>query len=84
MDIQEIQRLHAQFAPDSMVIDLPRQLAALPAPGDLTADECADEARQVGSGGSARSRQRHCGSGRRAGWHGRHGRRVAVQDAPRR
>lgn len=39
MDIHEIQRLHAQFAPDSMVIDLPRQLAALPAPGDLTADD---------------------------------------------
>lgn len=34
MDIREIQRLHAQFAPDSMVIDLPRQIAALPAPGD--------------------------------------------------
>jgi hypothetical protein len=32
MDIREIQRLHAQFAPDSMVIDLPRQIAALPAP----------------------------------------------------
>jgi hypothetical protein len=41
MDIREIQRLHAQFAPDSMVIDLPRQIAALPAPGDL-----ADGARQ--------------------------------------
>ena len=39
MDIQEIQRLHAQFAPDSMVIDLPRQLAALPAPGDLAVDD---------------------------------------------
>jgi hypothetical protein len=39
MDIHEIQRLHAQFAPDSMVIDLPRQLAALPAPGDLSADD---------------------------------------------
>jgi hypothetical protein len=36
MDIREIQRLHAQFAPDSMVIDLPRQIAALPAPGDLS------------------------------------------------
>jgi hypothetical protein len=33
MDIREIQRLHAQFAPDSMVIDLPRQIAAIPAPG---------------------------------------------------
>ncbi|KDR37979.1 hypothetical protein [Caballeronia glathei] len=39
MDIHEIQRLHAQFAPDSMVIDLPRQLAALPAPGDLAVDD---------------------------------------------
>jgi hypothetical protein len=37
MDIREIQRLHAQFAPDSMVIDLPRQIAALPAPGDFSA-----------------------------------------------
>ncbi|CAD6559400.1 hypothetical protein ACFQ3P_32840 [Paraburkholderia sabiae] len=36
MDIREIQRLHAQFAPDSMVIDLPRQIAALPAPGDFS------------------------------------------------
>ena len=32
MDLREIQRLHAQFAPDSMTIDLPRQIAALPAP----------------------------------------------------
>ena len=39
MDIREIQRLHAQFAPDSMVIDLPRQIAALPGPGDLSAPE---------------------------------------------
>ncbi|MFM0027398.1 hypothetical protein PQR70_14160 [Paraburkholderia madseniana] len=38
MDMREIQRLHAQFAPDSMVIDLPRQIAALPAPGDFSAD----------------------------------------------
>ncbi|WP_250537079.1 hypothetical protein [Caballeronia sp. AZ10_KS36] len=38
MDLREIQRLHAQFAPDSMTIDLPRQIAALPAPTDLTAD----------------------------------------------
>ncbi|MFP3647071.1 hypothetical protein [Paraburkholderia sp. SIMBA_054] len=36
MDIREIQRLHAQFAPDSMVIDLPRQIAALPSPGDFS------------------------------------------------
>lgn len=39
MDIREIQRLHAQFAPDSMIIDLPRQLAALPGPGDVSAPE---------------------------------------------
>jgi hypothetical protein len=39
MDIREIQRLHAQFAPDSMVIDLPRQIAALPGPGDLSEPE---------------------------------------------
>ncbi|GJH21858.1 hypothetical protein CBA19CS22_34970 [Caballeronia novacaledonica] len=38
MDLREIQRLHAQFAPDSMTIDLPRQIAALPAPANLTAD----------------------------------------------
>jgi len=36
MDMREIQRLHAQFAPDSMVIDLPRQIAALPAPGEFS------------------------------------------------
>ncbi|MFL9912586.1 hypothetical protein [Paraburkholderia sp. RL17-337-BIB-A] len=39
MDIREIQRLHAQFAPDSMVIDLPRQIAALPGPADLSRSE---------------------------------------------
>jgi hypothetical protein len=38
MDLRDIQRLHAQFAPDSMTIDLPRQVAALPAPADLTAE----------------------------------------------
>ncbi|MDT8842609.1 hypothetical protein ParKJ_34805 [Paraburkholderia fungorum] len=38
MDMREIQRLHAQFAPDSMVIDLPRQIAALPAPGEFAKD----------------------------------------------
>jgi hypothetical protein len=38
MDLREIQRLHAQFAPDSMTIDLPRQIAALPAPANVTAD----------------------------------------------
>lgn len=37
MDLRDIQRLHAQFAPDSMTIDLPRQIAALPAPADVTA-----------------------------------------------
>ncbi|SAK73371.1 hypothetical protein AWB80_04090 [Caballeronia pedi] len=37
MDLRDIQRLHAQFAPDSMTIDLPRQIAALPAPTDATA-----------------------------------------------
>jgi hypothetical protein len=37
MDLREIQRLHAQFAPDSMTIDLPRQIAALPAPAYLAA-----------------------------------------------
>ena len=38
MDLREIQRLHAQFAPDSMTIDLPRQIAALPAPTDLASE----------------------------------------------
>jgi hypothetical protein len=38
MDMREIQRLHAQFAPDSMVIDLSRQIAALPAPGEFSND----------------------------------------------
>src|SRR4051812_40071377 len=38
MDLRDIQRLHAQFAPDSMTIDLPRQIAALPAPADATAE----------------------------------------------
>lgn len=39
MDLRDIQRLHAQFAPDSMTIDLPRQIAALPAPADLAAQD---------------------------------------------
>ncbi|KMZ11433.1 hypothetical protein BHUM_05411 [Candidatus Burkholderia humilis] len=38
MDLREIQRLHAQFAPDSMTIDLPRQIAALPAPTAFESD----------------------------------------------
>jgi hypothetical protein len=38
MDLRDIQRLHAQFAPDSMTIDLPRQIAALPAPAAVTAE----------------------------------------------
>jgi hypothetical protein len=32
MDLRDIQRLHAQFSPDTITIDLPRQIAALPAP----------------------------------------------------
>jgi hypothetical protein len=32
MDLREIQRLHAQFSPDTVTIDLPRQIAALPGP----------------------------------------------------
>ncbi|MDR5776398.1 MULTISPECIES: hypothetical protein [unclassified Caballeronia] len=39
MDLRDIQRLHAQFASDSMTIDLPRQIAAVPAPADLAADD---------------------------------------------
>lgn len=32
MDLREIQRLHAHLAPDTVTIDLPRQIAALPSP----------------------------------------------------
>ncbi|SOE97563.1 hypothetical protein SAMN05414139_10696 [Burkholderia sp. D7] len=32
MDLREIQRLHAQFAPDTVTIDLTGQIAALPSP----------------------------------------------------
>ena len=32
MDLRELQRLHAQFSPDTVTIDLPRQIAALPGP----------------------------------------------------
>ena len=32
MDLRDIQRLHAQYSPDTITIDLPRQIAALPAP----------------------------------------------------
>lgn len=35
MDLRDIQRLHAQFAPDMLTIDLPRQIAALPGPSDM-------------------------------------------------
>jgi hypothetical protein len=35
MDLRDIQRLHAQFAPDMTTIDLPRQIAALPAPAHI-------------------------------------------------
>lgn len=38
MDLREIQKLHAQFPPDSMTIDLPRQIAALPAPAVFESD----------------------------------------------
>jgi hypothetical protein len=39
MDLRDIQRLHAQFAPDAMTIDLPRQIAALPSPVAVSADD---------------------------------------------
>lgn len=45
MDLREIQRLHAQFAPDSMTIDLPRQIAALPAPADFSTEEASTKLR---------------------------------------
>ncbi|MCC8397649.1 hypothetical protein LJ656_34475 [Paraburkholderia sp. MMS20-SJTR3] len=57
MDIREIQRLHAQFAPDSMVIDLPRQIAALPGPGDVSANESSRPLRQGLAGIAPRARQ---------------------------
>jgi hypothetical protein len=57
MDIREIQRLHAQFAPDSMVIDLPRQIAALPGPGDVSAPESSRALHQRLGGIAPRARQ---------------------------
>ncbi len=38
MDLREIQRLHAQFTPDSITINLPRQIAALPTPTAFESD----------------------------------------------
>ncbi len=35
MNLRDIQRLHAQFAPDMTTIDLPRKIAALPAPAHI-------------------------------------------------
>ncbi|OUL91303.1 hypothetical protein [Paraburkholderia hospita] len=57
MDIREIQRLHAQFAPDSMVIDLPRQIAALPGPGDVSAPDSSRALHQRIAGIAPRARQ---------------------------
>ncbi|MEI5998441.1 hypothetical protein H3V53_14865 [Paraburkholderia bengalensis] len=57
MDIREIQRLHAQFAPDSMVIDLPRQIAALPGPDDVSAPEPSRALHQRLGGIAPRARQ---------------------------
>ncbi|NUY06240.1 hypothetical protein [Paraburkholderia youngii] len=57
MDIREIQRLHAQFAPDSMVIDLPRQIAALPGAGDVSAPESSRALHQRLAGIAPRARQ---------------------------
>jgi hypothetical protein len=39
MDLRDIQRLHAQFAPDMTTIDLPRQIAALPAPAHISGND---------------------------------------------
>jgi hypothetical protein len=47
MDLRDIQRLHAQFAPDAMTIDLPKQIAALPAPGERDDERAADFAPAV-------------------------------------
>jgi hypothetical protein len=38
MDLREIQRLHAQFAPDTVTIDLTGQIAALPSPASERRD----------------------------------------------
>jgi hypothetical protein len=46
MDLRDIQRLHAQFAPDMITIDLPRQIAALPAPTDMVANDVAPTMRR--------------------------------------
>ncbi|AME28634.1 hypothetical protein [Burkholderia sp. PAMC 26561] len=46
MDLRDIQRLHAQFAPDMTTIDLPRQIAALPAPANAGGNEVAPTMRR--------------------------------------
>lgn len=46
MDLRDIQRLHAQFAPDMTTIDLPRQIAALPAPASMARDDVAPTMRR--------------------------------------
>jgi len=46
MDLRDIQRLHAQFAPDMITIDLPRQIAALPAPAGMVANDVAPTMRR--------------------------------------
>jgi hypothetical protein len=63
MDIREIQRLHAQFAPDSMVIDLPRQIAALPAPGDPSESDPSRARHARMAGVAPRARQAAIGLG---------------------
>jgi len=57
MDLREIQRLHAQFAPDTVTIDLTGQIAALPSP----ASERRDPSNTVGERWSnAGPLFRHC------------------------
>jgi len=46
MDLRDIQRLHAQFAPDMTTIDLPRQIAALPAPAHIGSHDVAPTMRR--------------------------------------
>jgi hypothetical protein len=46
MDLRDIQRLHAQFAPDMTTIDLPRQIAALPAPANIGGHDIAPTMRR--------------------------------------
>ena len=51
MDLREVQRLHAQFAPDAVTIDLPAQIAALPGTKGLGREEAAGAAERWAKAG---------------------------------